>query len=107
MNRKLLFVALGSALALGAVTIPAGAAPAGDLYGVRTGAGAPLLHAIRDDYDRGGHSWSQRSRWDDDDDYRGRGRWWWHHRHHRHHGDRDHDRRWSEDRDHGDRDWRR
>jgi hypothetical protein len=102
MNHKLLFISLSAAVALGAVSTAALAAPAGGLNGVRHADGPNLLHAIHDDDDRG-RSWSHRSSWDDDD--RGHGRWWWWH--HRHHRDRDRDDRGSGHRDHDDRDGRR
>ena len=100
MNHKLLFVSLSAALALGGVATAVAAAPASGLSDARAADGSKLLHAVHDDDDYRGRSWSHRFRWDDDD--RGHGRWWWWHR--RHHRDRDHDDdRWSGHRDHDDR----
>jgi hypothetical protein len=102
MNHKLLFVSASAALALGAVSTAAMAAPASGLGGVRSADSSKLLHAVHDDDDYRDRSWSHRFRWDDDD--RGHGRWWWHHRHHR---DRDRDDRGSGHRDRDDRDGHR
>jgi hypothetical protein len=96
MNDKLLFVSLSAAVALGAVSTAALAAPGNGLSGVRAADGSKLLYAVHDDDDYRDRSWSHRFRWDDDD--RGHGGWWWWH--HRHHRDRDHDDRDSGHRDH-------
>ena len=100
MNYKLLFASL--AIGLGAMATSASAAPTGNLGGVNAVDGAKLLQTVRDDYNdhRRGDRWQQNNRWDDND-YRGNRRWWWHRRH------RDHDNRWSWNRDRDDRDGHR